>query len=65
MVDKRDWPKPAAWAITQNENLWQEFDSIADRSIIIEWSRSLSFRAFRRRSGDTQRGVSVGRLYQL
>ena len=34
MVDKRKW-QSAAWAITQNESLWQNFDSIADRSIMI------------------------------
>jgi hypothetical protein len=52
MVDKQDRPKPAAWAITQNESLWQEFDSIADRSIIIEWSLSDSYRTHMMEPGD-------------
>lgn len=52
MVDKQDWPKPAAWAITQNESLWQEFDSIADRSIIIEWSLSDNYRTHLMEPGD-------------
>jgi hypothetical protein len=52
VVDKQDWPKPAAWAITQNESLWQEFDSIADRSIIIEWSLSDNYRTAKMDPGD-------------
>ncbi|HEY5386010.1 MAG TPA: hypothetical protein VIJ56_12315, partial [Acidimicrobiales bacterium] len=52
MVDKRGWGKPAAWAITQNESLWEQFDSIADRSIIIEWSLSDNYRTRMMESGD-------------
>ena len=52
MVDKRDWPKPAAWAITQNEGLWENFDSIADRSSIIEWSLADNYRTQQLAPGD-------------
>jgi hypothetical protein len=44
MVDKRKWPKPAAWAIAQNERLWTKFDSVADRSVIISWSLGDNYR---------------------
>jgi hypothetical protein len=52
MVDKRDWPKPAAWAITQNERKWQDFDSIADRSIIINWALGDNYRTEQIEPGD-------------
>jgi hypothetical protein len=49
---KRDWPKPAAWAITQNERLWTKFDSVADRSVIIEWSLGDDYRTETMEAGD-------------
>lgn len=45
MTDKRNLGKPAAWAITQNEKLWREFDAVADRSVIIEWSLGGDYRS--------------------
>jgi hypothetical protein len=52
VVDKHDWPKPAAWAITQNERLWAGFDAIADRSVIIEWSLADNYRTHMMEQGD-------------
>ena len=52
MVSKRDWPRPAAWAITQNERLLQDFDSVADRSVIIEWSLGDNYRTHMMEKGD-------------
>ncbi len=52
MTDKTKWPKPAAWAITQNERLWAEFDSVADRSVIIEWSLADNYRTHMMEPGD-------------
>ncbi len=52
MVDKTKWPRPAAWAITQNEKLWTEFDSVADPSVIIGWSLGDSYRTSMMRPGD-------------
>lgn len=44
VAGKEDWGKPAAWAITQNEKLWTAFDSVADRSVIVEWSLGDTYR---------------------
>ncbi len=52
MTDKRAWGKPAAWAITQNEHLWQEFDAIADRSVVIDWSLGDNYRTAMMSPGD-------------
>lgn len=52
MAGKEDWGKPAAWAITQNEKLWVEFDSIADRSVVVEWSLGDTYRTKMMQSGD-------------
>jgi hypothetical protein len=52
MVDKRQWPKPAAWAITQNERLWRESDATADPEVIIEWSLGDSYRTHMMEPGD-------------
>ena len=52
MTDKRGWGKPAAWAITQNEKLWSEFDSVADRSVIIGWSLGDNYRTEMMEPGD-------------
>jgi hypothetical protein len=49
---KEEWGKPAAWAITQNEKLWTEFDSVADRSVIVEWSLGEDYRTEMMESGD-------------
>ena len=49
---KRSWGKPAAWAITQNERLWTEFDSVADRSVTIEWSLGDDYRTEMMEQGD-------------
>ena len=52
MVDKRNWERPAAWAITQNEHLWEEFDSVADRRVIVEWSLADNYRTHMMEPGD-------------
>lgn len=52
MVDKRDWPKPAAWAITHNESLWQGFDSVVDRIVVFEWSLGDNYRTHMMEPGD-------------
>jgi hypothetical protein len=68
MVDKRDWPKPAAWAITQNENLWRHFDAVADRSTVVEWSLGDNYRTRMMDPGDrvvfwiTGRNGGIARL---
>lgn len=51
-TSKEAWPKPAAWAITQNERLWTKFDSITDRSSIIEWSLGDTYRTRLMAPGD-------------
>lgn len=52
MAGKEEWPKPAAWAITQNERLWEHFDSVADRSVVISWSLGDSYRTDEMQPGD-------------
>lgn len=52
LAGKEDWGKPAAWAITQNEKLWAEFDSITDRSVIVEWSLGDTYRTQMVEPGD-------------
>ena len=49
---KEGWGKPAAWAITQNEKLWTEFDAVADRSVIVEWSLGDNYRTKMMEPGD-------------
>lgn len=49
---KEEWGKPAAWAITQNEKLWTKFDSVADRSVMVEWSLGEDYRTQMMESGD-------------
>lgn len=52
MASKEDWGKPAAWAITQNERLWTAYDSISDRSVIVEWSLGDTYRTRMMQPGD-------------
>jgi hypothetical protein len=52
VAGKEDWGKPAAWAITQNERLWTEFDSVADRSVIVGWSLGDTYRTQLMEPGD-------------
>jgi hypothetical protein len=52
MVSKEEWGKPAAWAITQNEKLWSAFDSVTDRSVIVEWSLGDTYRTRMMEPGD-------------
>lgn len=52
MVNERDWPKPAAWAITQDERLWQEYDAVAERSFVVEWSLADNYRTQAMQPGD-------------
>jgi hypothetical protein len=37
-------PKPAAWAITQNRDLWPHFDPINDDAVVIDWSLADNYR---------------------
>ena len=39
-------------AITQNEKLWTEFDSVTDRSVVVEWSLGDNYRTEAMESGD-------------
>jgi hypothetical protein len=50
--DKRAWPKPAAWAIAQNERKWSEFDAVADRCVIVDWSLADDYRTHMMKPGD-------------
>jgi hypothetical protein len=52
MTDKRNWPRPAAWGITHNEKLWTQFDSVADRSVVVEWSLADNYRTHLMEPGD-------------
>jgi hypothetical protein len=52
VTDKREWGKPAVWAITQNERLWTKFDAVADRSVVIEWSLGDNYRTEMMTPGD-------------
>lgn len=52
MTGKESWGRPAAWAITQNEKLWTQFDSVADRSVIVQWSLGDSYRTKMMKPGD-------------
>jgi hypothetical protein len=61
MAGKEDWGKPAAWAITQNEKLWAAFDSIADRSVIVDWSLGDTYRTRMMKPADPTVFWVVGR----
>ena len=52
MVNKKSWGKPGAWAITQNEKLWDQFDAVADRTTVVEWSLGDDYRTAMVEPGD-------------
>ena len=51
MTDKSD-REVAAWAITQNERLYNKMDAIAERSVIVEWSLGRNYRSDKMQPGD-------------
>jgi hypothetical protein len=61
MPGKESWPKPAAWALTHNENLWTKFDSIADRSVVLGWSLGDTYKTRLMEPGDRTIFWIVGR----